>query len=127
MRVKYRHLGWKKRADGYHKGVVTVSVVEENGRYSLGFSFCSPSDAFSRAEGRKEADLRRNENPIISKASPYGIINALVNICDSNGEVYEMGIHVKTGEAIAWLGDWLVSNFPFMIQYHEELNECRLT
>lgn len=128
FKVKYRHLGWHKQANGQHGGVVTVSVQKRLDDMVVGFSFCAPNDTFCRRQGRLEADKHRRSEPIIIEGhDTAGIIEALCQVDRMEGFIYDYKPHHVTGRALNWLNDWLKENFPFIYYLNQEFRSCRIT
>jgi hypothetical protein len=53
-----------------HNGVLTVAYRQTDGALRVGFVFCSPSDNFSRKEGRNESLKIMRNNPIVLPLRP---------------------------------------------------------
>jgi len=66
---RFIHFGWygQTMRPGKHKhnGVLTVAYRQTDGALRAGFVFCSPSDNFSRKEGRNDALRIMRNYPIV--------------------------------------------------------------
>jgi hypothetical protein len=71
---RFIHFGWygQTMLSGKHKhdGVLTVTYRQTDGALRVGFVFCSPSDNFSRKEGRNEALKIMRNHPIVIPIRP---------------------------------------------------------
>lgn len=70
------HFPWPGGDDRRRWGHVTVSIFEVDGRYTMGFAFCSPNDAWDRRKGNLIAEGRRlrvrNFHAVATALQPNG-------------------------------------------------------
>lgn len=71
---RFIHFGWygqtMKSGKKKHNGVLTVAYRQTDGALRIGFVFCSPSDNFSRKEGRNDALRIMRNYPIVMPLRP---------------------------------------------------------
>jgi len=63
MEVQFKH--FRDRTSTKGGGLTVASVADTKGGILYGFAFCSPTDNFSYAEGRKIAVERLTKDPLV--------------------------------------------------------------
>jgi hypothetical protein len=66
---RFIHFGWSgqtmRKGKQKHDGVLTIAYIQTDSALRVGFVFCSPSDNFSRKEGRNDALKIMRNFPIV--------------------------------------------------------------